>query len=316
MDKSADAFRTISEVAEHLETPAHVLRFWESRFPQIRPVKRAGGRRYYRPSDVALLTGIKRLLHDEGLTIRGVQKILREQGVRHVSGLSVDAADVDILDETAYSVQLDNADLPVEAEPTRVRPAPGLAEAMAKAVDYRPSDAKSDAPNTISPIPQPDDVEVAKIQPSPAESSPVKVVRAEPASGVITPAQGALLLTPLARGDAGAAGRGSPSDITISTDRGSASLVEASPQDMAEPADSAAETLGLSSAAFPETPHDTADFDDDDFDQGPSYTLASRIRALPHGASAGKVGNELLSVVARLQTLRDAVADAAQTGRA
>jgi DNA-binding transcriptional MerR regulator len=88
MDKSPDAFRTISEVAEVLETPAHVLRFWESRFPQIRPVKRAGGRRYYRPTDVALLTGIKHLLHDEGMTIRGVQKILREQGVRHVAGLS------------------------------------------------------------------------------------------------------------------------------------------------------------------------------------------------------------------------------------
>jgi DNA-binding transcriptional MerR regulator len=87
MDKSPDAFRTISEVAEHLDTPAHVLRFWESRFPQIRPVKRAGGRRYYRPSDIALLTGIKRLLHDEGLTIRGVQKILRDHGVRHVAGL-------------------------------------------------------------------------------------------------------------------------------------------------------------------------------------------------------------------------------------
>ena len=88
MDKSPDAFRTISEVADYLDTPAHVLRFWESRFPQIRPVKRAGGRRYYRPADVALLTGIKRLLHDEGLTIRGVQKILREHGVRHVAGLA------------------------------------------------------------------------------------------------------------------------------------------------------------------------------------------------------------------------------------
>ena len=90
MDKSPDAFRTISEVADHLETPAHVLRFWETRFPQIRPVKRAGGRRYYRPSDVALISGIKRLLHEEGLTIRGVQKILREQGVRHVAALAGD----------------------------------------------------------------------------------------------------------------------------------------------------------------------------------------------------------------------------------
>jgi DNA-binding transcriptional MerR regulator len=88
MSKSAEAFRTISEVAEVLETPAHVLRFWESRFSQIKPVKRAGGRRYYRPADVALLGGIRRLLHDDGLTIRGVQKILREKGVRHVAALS------------------------------------------------------------------------------------------------------------------------------------------------------------------------------------------------------------------------------------
>jgi DNA-binding transcriptional MerR regulator len=97
MEKSPDAFRTISEVAELLETPAHVLRFWESRFPQIKPVKRAGGRRYYRPSDVDLLSGIRRLLHDEGLTIRGVQKILREQGVRFVSGVAepdLDEADI------------------------------------------------------------------------------------------------------------------------------------------------------------------------------------------------------------------------------
>lgn len=89
MDKSPEAFRTISEVAESLETPAHVLRFWESRFPQIRPVKRAGGRRYYRPADVALLSGIRHLLHHEGMTIRGVQKILREQGVRHVAAMAV-----------------------------------------------------------------------------------------------------------------------------------------------------------------------------------------------------------------------------------
>lgn len=88
MEKSRDAFRTISEVADWLGTPTHVLRFWESRFPQVKPVKRAGGRRYYRPADMELLGGIKKLLHDEGLTIRGVQKILREEGVKHVSSLS------------------------------------------------------------------------------------------------------------------------------------------------------------------------------------------------------------------------------------
>ncbi|MBK5932797.1 MerR-like DNA binding protein [Rhodovulum imhoffii] len=88
MAKSPEAFRTISEVADWLETPAHVLRFWESRFSQIKPLKRAGGRRYYRPSDMLLLGGIKKLLHDDGMTIRGVQKILREKGVGYVSGMS------------------------------------------------------------------------------------------------------------------------------------------------------------------------------------------------------------------------------------
>lgn len=88
MAKSADAFRTISEVAEWLETPAHVLRFWESKFTQVKPVKRAGGRRYYRPGDMELLGGIKQLLHEEGMTIKGVQKLLRERGPGHVSALS------------------------------------------------------------------------------------------------------------------------------------------------------------------------------------------------------------------------------------
>lgn len=86
--KSPDAFRTISEVAEWLGVPTHVLRFWESRFTQVKPVKRAGGRRYYRPSDMALLGGIRKLLHEDGMTIRGVQKLLREQGVKHIAALS------------------------------------------------------------------------------------------------------------------------------------------------------------------------------------------------------------------------------------
>lgn len=88
MAKSADAFRTISEVAEWLEVPAHVLRFWESKFTQVKPVKRAGGRRYYRPDDMRLLGGIKKLLHDDGLTIKGAQRLLRENGVAHVAALS------------------------------------------------------------------------------------------------------------------------------------------------------------------------------------------------------------------------------------
>lgn len=84
MSKAAEAFRTISEVADELEVQKHVLRFWEARFPQVRPMKRGGGRRYYRPEDMELLRGIRHLLHAEGYTIKGVQKILREQGIDHV----------------------------------------------------------------------------------------------------------------------------------------------------------------------------------------------------------------------------------------
>ncbi|HET6376983.1 MAG TPA: MerR family transcriptional regulator [Methylocella sp.] len=81
MNKSADAFRTISEVAGELDLPQHVLRFWESRFPQIKPLKRAGGRRYYRPRDVEVLRAVKHLLYGEGYTIKGVQRVLKEQGI-------------------------------------------------------------------------------------------------------------------------------------------------------------------------------------------------------------------------------------------
>lgn len=101
MAKSPDAFRTISEVADWLGIQAHVLRFWESKFAAVKPVKRAGGRRYYRPADMLLLGGIKKLLHDDGLTIKGVQKILREQGIAHVSDLSQS------VDESAMSIEVE-----------------------------------------------------------------------------------------------------------------------------------------------------------------------------------------------------------------
>ncbi len=84
MDKSPDAFRTISEVGEQLDLPQHVLRFWETRFAQIKPLKRGGGRRYYRPQDVDLIKGIRHMLYDQGYTIKGVQKLLRDNGVQFV----------------------------------------------------------------------------------------------------------------------------------------------------------------------------------------------------------------------------------------
>jgi DNA-binding transcriptional MerR regulator len=89
MEKSPEAYRTIREVADSLDLPQHVLRFWETRFPQIRPLKRAGGRRYYRPDDIERLRIIKRLLYEEGYTIKGVQKLFKEQGVQALSAASL-----------------------------------------------------------------------------------------------------------------------------------------------------------------------------------------------------------------------------------
>jgi DNA-binding transcriptional MerR regulator len=82
--KGPDAFRTISEAADELHVPQHVLRFWETKFSFIKPMKRAGGRRFYRPADIAVLRGVRRLLHDEGYTIKGVQKLHREQGIKRL----------------------------------------------------------------------------------------------------------------------------------------------------------------------------------------------------------------------------------------
>ena len=89
LEKSPEAYRTIREVADSLDLPQHVLRFWETRFPQIRPLKRAGGRRYYRPDDIDRLRLIKRLLYDEGYTIKGVQKLFKEQGVQALSSAAL-----------------------------------------------------------------------------------------------------------------------------------------------------------------------------------------------------------------------------------
>lgn len=92
MVKGPDAFRTISEAADELGVAQHVLRFWESKFSFIRPMKRAGGRRFYRPQDIAILSGVRRLLHDEGYTIKGVQRLHREEGLKRILGDSEDAS--------------------------------------------------------------------------------------------------------------------------------------------------------------------------------------------------------------------------------
>ncbi|TAL84037.1 MAG: MerR family transcriptional regulator [Beijerinckiaceae bacterium] len=136
MEKSAQAFRTISEVAQDLDLPQHVLRFWETRFAQIRPLKRGGGRRYYRPEDVDLLRAIRRLLYGEGYTIKGVQKILKEQGVRGVASTYGDAAlphaplPADLMaDEAADGEESDDLREPTVAASATTRGQDGYASA-------------------------------------------------------------------------------------------------------------------------------------------------------------------------------------------
>ena len=141
MAKSPDAFRTISEVADWLGVQAHVLRFWESKFSQVKPIKRAGGRRYYRPNDMLLLGGIKRLLHEDGLTIKGVQKMLREKGAKTV--ISRGKADSELsLERVDHSTEVEGMlplDLPENAaeqlESLRNHAVPAAAEATASAED-------------------------------------------------------------------------------------------------------------------------------------------------------------------------------------
>lgn len=124
MAKAKDAFRTISEVAEWLDTPTHVLRFWESKFSQIKPVKGAGGRRYYRPADMELLGGIKQLLHVDGLTIKGTQKLLREKGVKYVACLGPSMTAQAPADEPATAKPAEATPAPVEATPAPVEAPP------------------------------------------------------------------------------------------------------------------------------------------------------------------------------------------------
>lgn len=128
-DKRPGAFRTIGEVSDDLDIPQHVLRFWEARFAQVRPVKRAGGRRYYRPDDIDLLRGIKRLLHGQGYTIKGAQKVLRSQGVRFVQAVGRGEAEAEMFSaaaDTAADTGLSPVPATALSEPDRA----GLAEVL------------------------------------------------------------------------------------------------------------------------------------------------------------------------------------------
>ncbi|MEP4035626.1 MerR family transcriptional regulator [Pseudophaeobacter sp.] len=171
MSKSADAFRTISEVADWLGVQAHVLRFWESKFTQIKPVKRAGGRRYYRPADMLLLGGITKLLHKDGLSIKEVQAILRDQGISHVSQLSHDLdSDGPPSDEASPDFQEKSneiIDIPPAAEPiAEASMPPGL----------------SSKPSTQSPEVSPPETLVTALA-DPVESEALEEIQTDSSSG-------------------------------------------------------------------------------------------------------------------------------------
>jgi len=157
IEKSPEAFRTISEVADDLDLPQHVLRFWETRFSQIKPLKRGGGRRYYRPEDVNLLKGIRHLLYGEGYTIKGVQRILKEQGVRHVASVWEEVPE-DAAETVAEVVPAQ----PVRSEVAEPGPAPVRVEPAPAAADPAPA-VRPAGPET--PI-------AAPAQPAPAHPTP------------------------------------------------------------------------------------------------------------------------------------------------
>jgi len=180
MVKSPDAFRTISEVADWLGIQAHVLRFWESKFTQVKPIKRAGGRRYYRPADMLLLGGIKKLLHDDGLTIKGVQKILREEGMTHVSSLSAP------LDE------LDFAEPRPAPKPDIIRPETGVVlnfggaksdavpEANVSDEDAEEAEPAADLDENAAPVEEPASAAEAAPVEKALEAAPVAMPRRSP----------------------------------------------------------------------------------------------------------------------------------------
>lgn len=175
MAKAQDAFRTISEVSDALDTPTHVLRFWESKFSQIKPVKRAGGRRYYRPDDMALLAGIKDLLHEQGMTIKGAQKLLREKGVKSVVALGHARLSDDPASANAAEIIDITPKLKPEPEPAP-SPTREIVEAGAAEDEATPAAGPEpeDAPESVSLFSAPS----ATIPPAPAPELPkVQIIR-------------------------------------------------------------------------------------------------------------------------------------------
>ena len=186
-NKAPDAFRTISEVADELDLPQHVLRFWESRFHEIKPMKRGGGRRYYRPDDIDLLRGIRHLLYGEGYTIRGVQRILREQGAKFVQTVWQDGAPQPphgVVEEEEFAVEdVTTEDVAEEGRGLRDR----LSSLIGRDLGDREDDAadRVDPPLTSAPVPRidPTDRAIHSVSVSESEATEsIPVISRQPSS--------------------------------------------------------------------------------------------------------------------------------------
>ncbi|MGJ8617444.1 MAG: MerR family transcriptional regulator [Sulfitobacter sp.] len=198
MAKSPDAFRTISEVADWLGIQAHVLRFWESKFTQVKPIKRAGGRRYYRPADMLLLGGIKKLLHDDGLTIKGVQKILREEGMSYVVDMSAPLDELTMSqlgdDEPAKPSKPATAVTTPEEEkgvvlnfesaaaPKPEDEAPEAVDQKEEPADTNDAEADVETADSEDKEPQPEDAVKAAEEAAPEPTAPIADAPSEPAA--------------------------------------------------------------------------------------------------------------------------------------
>lgn len=315
--KAPDAFRNISEVAELLLTPAHVLRFWESKFPQVKPVKRAGGRRYYRPQDVALLGGIKHLLHDQGMTIRGVQKMLREQGQRHVAAFSQVDLGHGALEHEQTSTQ--PADAP-EAPPARQASLPIAGEtagpaqgdrqdAAAPAAEATDDGASRDGEDgTETEAPQARDDAAAPHDGGADEPARAAEEDETEQAAEATETQPAGRETP----------EGAGADADIPAEAGTKARDDA-PHPVAEepvtqeaPGRPALRVITGDAAEAP--PDGTTDATTDAAEAPDAAALAARLRRLPAGALADRA-DELAAIRARAEALLDRMAEASGSPR-
>jgi len=319
-NKSPDAFRTISEVAEWLGVPTHVLRFWESRFSQVKPVKRAGGRRYYRPADMELLGGIRKLLHEDGMTIRGVQKLLRENGVKHVAAFSPDITNMDqgepaqtnvvtldlLKDTEAQAPEVPDTPEEIPSEPEEVPAAPDEIQPLpVEAPPITPEEMPQEIPVETPPAEQPEPAPQAEhgqvVQPvqdvssdSLSETAPVDSTWGEPVSPQPD------LADPVAAEPAEAETT-APQHVEPETaEQVATEVTPIEPEPMAEAPGAPAPATALDISHIPEDPSE----DEGDVTSTNTSILTSLRAARDRGQGPAQNTEEITDLTARLSALK------------